>query len=131
MWWVVGIPRVPIRGLKQCTAIFISCKPPVDPVELVVKYVGMVEDTGITRTRYRFHCVYHLFEFINYIRYVHRLVPVSGTCTANLPEIEALCQDTFKSFFDKHPETLFTVRRIFRSIQVACHTLTLAAAVQN
>ncbi|KIM40614.1 hypothetical protein M413DRAFT_165114 [Hebeloma cylindrosporum] len=74
-------------------AIFISCKPPVDPVELVVKYIGMVEDTGITRTRY-----------------VHRLVPVSGTCTANLPEIEALCQDVFKAFFDKHPGTLFTYK---------------------
>ena len=31
--------------------IFISCKPPVDPVELVIKYIKTVETTGITRTR--------------------------------------------------------------------------------
>ena len=31
--------------------IFISCKPPVDPVELVVKYIKSVEDTGVSRTR--------------------------------------------------------------------------------
>lgn len=31
--------------------IFISCKPPVDPVELVVKYIKTVEATGIARTR--------------------------------------------------------------------------------
>ena len=31
--------------------IFMSCKPPVDPVELVVKYIKTVETTGITRTR--------------------------------------------------------------------------------
>ena len=31
--------------------IFISCKPPVDPVELVINYIKTVETTGITRTR--------------------------------------------------------------------------------
>lgn len=33
------------------TVVFISCKPPVDPVELVVKYVNDVQNTGVTRTR--------------------------------------------------------------------------------
>lgn len=58
------------------------------------------------------HCVYHLPRIYHLPRYVHRLVPVSGTCTANLPEIEALCRDVFKTFFDKHPETLFTVSQV-------------------
>jgi hypothetical protein len=31
--------------------IFISCKAPVDPVKLVLKYVEDVETTGVTRTR--------------------------------------------------------------------------------
>lgn len=125
-------PRVPIKDLKQCTAIFISCKPPVDPVELVVKYIEMVEDTGITRTRYSSHYVYHLPKFINLSRYVHRLVPVSETCTANLPEIEALCRDVFKAFFEKHPETLFTVSRYSgRSRSILSCPETLAAAVQD
>ena len=31
--------------------VFISCKAPVDPVKLVLKYVEDVESTGVTRTR--------------------------------------------------------------------------------
>lgn len=33
-------------------------------------------------------------------RYVHRLVPVSGSCLANIPEIQSLCRRLFKSAFD-------------------------------
>lgn len=33
--------------------IFISCKPPVEPVELVLKYLDIIRETGITQTRYR------------------------------------------------------------------------------
>ncbi|PPQ91724.1 hypothetical protein CVT25_012865 [Psilocybe cyanescens] len=76
--------------IKGTAVIFISCKPPVDPVELVVKYIQSVQESGITRTRY-----------------VHRLVPVSGSCVANLPEIQSLCRKVFKDFFDKHPDTSF------------------------
>ncbi|CAA7269586.1 unnamed protein product [Cyclocybe aegerita] len=70
--------------------VFISCKPPVNPVDLVVKCIRNIEETGVTRTRY-----------------VHRLVPVSGTCVANLPEIQSLCQRVFGDFFDQHPDTKF------------------------
>ncbi|KAF4613780.1 hypothetical protein D9613_007485 [Agrocybe pediades] len=70
--------------------IFISCKPPVDPVQLVVKYIKSVQETGVTRTRY-----------------VHRLVPVSGSCVANPPEIQSLCKRVFKEYFDKHPGKSF------------------------
>jgi len=62
--------------------VFISCKPPVDPVQLVLRHVENVENTGVLHTRYTM-----------------RLLPVSGTCTANIPEIQALCQRIFGSFF--------------------------------
>jgi len=62
--------------------VFISCRPPVDPVELIVTHAENVRKTGITRTKY-----------------THRLIPVSGTCVANLSEIHSLCRRTFTSFF--------------------------------
>jgi len=67
--------------------IFISCKPPVDPVELILRYVQNVEDTGVTHTRYTL-----------------RLTPVINTCTANLPEITSLFQRALKTFTELHPE---------------------------
>ncbi|KAF8896167.1 hypothetical protein BD779DRAFT_564936 [Infundibulicybe gibba] len=67
--------------------VFISCKPPIDPVELVVKHINNVLHTGVARTRY-----------------THRLVPVSGSCVANVQEIEALCRATFTSFISLHPD---------------------------
>ncbi|KAG2090407.1 hypothetical protein BD769DRAFT_1632066 [Suillus cothurnatus] len=57
--------------------IFMSCKPPVDPVKLVMKHVENVQETGVTRTKY-----------------THQLTPVSGTCVANLPELHTLCRRT-------------------------------------
>lgn len=64
----------------QCV-IFMSCKPPVDPVQLVMKHVENVQETGVTRTKY-----------------THRLTPVSGTCVANLPEIHSLCRRTVTAY---------------------------------
>ncbi|KAG2067483.1 hypothetical protein BDR04DRAFT_1105010 [Suillus decipiens] len=64
----------------QCV-IFISCKPPVDPVKLVMQHVDNVQKTGITRTKY-----------------THRLTPVSGTCVANLPELHSLCRRTVTAY---------------------------------
>jgi len=68
--------------------IFISCKAPVDPVELVLKHIENVEKTGITHTRY-----------------AHRLTPVSNTCTANVPEIKSLAQRILKPFLAQNPAT--------------------------
>ncbi|TFK36638.1 hypothetical protein BDQ12DRAFT_653924 [Crucibulum laeve] len=73
--------------------VFISCKAPVDPVQLVIQHVQNVERTGVTRTRY-----------------THRLVPVSASCVANLPEIQALCRTVFKQFFDRHEGKQFTYK---------------------
>jgi len=61
--------------------IFISCKAPVDPVELVLRHIENVEQTGITHTRY-----------------AHRLTPVSNTCVANVSEIKSLTQRVLKPF---------------------------------
>ncbi|CAK5269686.1 unnamed protein product [Mycena citricolor] len=55
--------------------IFISCKSPVDPVALVMRYLHDVAKTGITRTR---HCL--------------RFCPVSASSVTNMPEIEAVCR---------------------------------------
>ncbi|KAH8117961.1 hypothetical protein DFH11DRAFT_868589 [Phellopilus nigrolimitatus] len=55
--------------------VFISCKPPTDPVALVGLHMEKVEKTGITHTRS-----------------TQRLIPVSGSCDANLAEITALCK---------------------------------------
>ncbi|KAG2139171.1 uncharacterized protein EDB93DRAFT_1241985 [Suillus bovinus] len=64
----------------QCV-IFMSCKPPVDPVKLVMKHVENVQITGVTRTKY-----------------THRLTPVSGTCVANIPELNSLCRRTVAAY---------------------------------
>ncbi|KAI9463245.1 hypothetical protein BJY52DRAFT_1210472 [Lactarius psammicola] len=70
--------------------IFISCKAPVDPVQLVLKYIDDVETTGVTRTRY-----------------THRLTPVTNTCVANVPEIKSLAQRVLKPFLAQHPGSDF------------------------
>ncbi|KAF9450074.1 hypothetical protein P691DRAFT_726789 [Macrolepiota fuliginosa MF-IS2] len=73
--------------------VFLSCKPPVDPVQIVVKHIKNVQRTGVTHTRY-----------------TYRFVPVSGTCVANLPEIHSLCSNVFNTFFEEHPEKKFTYK---------------------
>jgi len=62
--------------------IFISCKSPIDPVALVIKYVQDVVETGVTRTKY-----------------TQRLTPVSGSCVANIPEICGLFKKVVLPFF--------------------------------
>jgi len=70
--------------------IFISCKAPVDPVKLVLKYIEDVETTGVTRTRY-----------------THRLTPVTTTCVANVFEIKSLAQRVLKPFLAQYPGEVF------------------------
>ncbi|KAF8191595.1 hypothetical protein K438DRAFT_1919436 [Mycena galopus ATCC 62051] len=62
--------------------VFISSKPPIDPVKLVMKHVQNVHETGFTHTRYSL-----------------RFSPVSASCVTNLPEIQALCRTVFEPFF--------------------------------
>ncbi|KAF8271207.1 hypothetical protein EI94DRAFT_1679705 [Lactarius quietus] len=80
--------------------IFISCKAPVDPVTLVLKYVEDVETTGVTRTRLApLHCPLPTSFFH---RYTHRLTPVTNTCVANVSEIKSLAQRVLKPFLAQH-----------------------------
>ncbi|KAF8519549.1 hypothetical protein JB92DRAFT_2898091 [Gautieria morchelliformis] len=67
--------------------IFISCKPPVDPVKLVIHHLENVERTGVTRTKH-----------------VLRLAPVSASCVASTPEILVLAQKLIPSAFASLPE---------------------------
>ncbi|TFK74198.1 hypothetical protein BDN72DRAFT_104731 [Pluteus cervinus] len=92
--------------------VFISCKPPVDPVELVVHHIKNVLKTGVTRTRY-----------------IHRLVPVSGSCVTNLPEMQALCNTLLERFFQQHPGKVF---RYKIELRVRNHTtLSRQTIIQN
>ncbi|KAH9960921.1 hypothetical protein BC827DRAFT_1370447 [Russula dissimulans] len=70
--------------------IFISCKAPVDPVQLVLKHIENVEKTGVTHTRY-----------------AHRLTPVTNTCVANVHEITSLAQRVLKPFLAQHSDSNF------------------------
>lgn len=61
--------------------IFISCKPPVEPVTLVLKYLDSIRENGITQTRY-----------------ISRLTPVSSSCITAIPEIKNLTRKTMEEF---------------------------------
>ncbi|KAJ7765767.1 hypothetical protein B0H16DRAFT_402001 [Mycena metata] len=67
--------------------VFISCKPPVDPVKLVMNYLYNVEKTGLTQTRYSL-----------------RFTPVSAACVTNLQEIQILCRTVLEPFFGEGVE---------------------------
>ncbi|TFK93951.1 hypothetical protein K466DRAFT_536924 [Polyporus arcularius HHB13444] len=73
--------------------VFISCKPPVDPVKLVTTHVQNVVNTGVTNTRYS-----------------QRMTPVSGSCVANISEIQALCQRVVKPVFTADPEKKYSYK---------------------
>ncbi|KAJ7253332.1 hypothetical protein B0H12DRAFT_1116683 [Mycena haematopus] len=70
--------------------VFISSKPPIDPVKLVMKHVQNVNETGLTHTRYSL-----------------RFSPVSASCVTNLPEIQALCRTVFEPFFGEAADQKF------------------------
>ncbi|KAG5652161.1 hypothetical protein H0H81_006046 [Sphagnurus paluster] len=90
MRYNIPVPARIDTMLMQIEVVFISCKPPIDPVQLVVKLVKDVEETGVVRSR----CIF-------------RLVPVSGSCGANIQEIQALCRAMLEPFFARHPEKKF------------------------
>ncbi|KAH9929986.1 uncharacterized protein B0H18DRAFT_1209503 [Fomitopsis serialis] len=87
--------------------VFISCKPPVDPVQMVVKHVQNVVDAGVTQTRYVLFCIRTPSSFVMLSRYTQRLTPVSGTCVANLSEVQSLCKRIVVPFFEDDPEKIY------------------------
>ncbi|TRM64403.1 hypothetical protein BD626DRAFT_536395 [Schizophyllum amplum] len=92
--------------------VFMACRAPVDPVILVTRHMKNVETTGITRTRN-----------------THRLLPVSGSCTTNIPEIQALCRDVFDKFTSKRSGAAFKYKI---ELRIRNHsTLTRNAIIQG
>ncbi|KAJ2990526.1 hypothetical protein NUW54_g8442 [Trametes sanguinea] len=73
--------------------VFISCKPPVDPVKLVTTHVENVMRTGVTHTRF-----------------TQRLTPVAGTSVANVPEIQSLCGRLVREALAAEPDKKFTYK---------------------
>jgi len=61
--------------------IFISCKPPVEPVELVLKYLENIRETGVTQTRY-----------------ISRITPISSSCITAVPDIKNLVRKKMSEF---------------------------------
>lgn len=76
----------------QCV-VFISCKPPVDPVKLVMTHVQTVAETGVTHTRY-----------------AQRFTPVTASCTANVLEIRSLCGRVLRPFFATEPDQKYSYK---------------------
>ncbi|OAX42175.1 hypothetical protein K503DRAFT_847953 [Rhizopogon vinicolor AM-OR11-026] len=99
----------------QCV-IFMSCKPPIDPVKLVMKHVESVQSTGVTRTKY-----------------THRLTPVSGSCVANIPELHSLCRRTIEAFSAQEKSEGSPVTRKYKvELRVRNHnTLTRMEIIQE
>ena len=51
MWYATRLPFASGRADIRGAVVFISCKPPVDPVKLVTTHVQNVVNTGVTNTR--------------------------------------------------------------------------------
>ncbi|KAI5118142.1 hypothetical protein M0805_001741 [Coniferiporia weirii] len=73
--------------------VFISCKPPVDPVALVELHMRNVEKTGITHTRSTL-----------------RLTPVSSSCDSNIAEIVSLCKRIVTPVFENEESKAYRYR---------------------
>ncbi|KAG7089374.1 hypothetical protein E1B28_011064 [Marasmius oreades] len=83
--------------------VFISCKPPVDPVKLVETHIQNVQRTGAPRTRY-----------------IHRFVPVSGTCYTRTEDMQALVRKIISEYLARHPESSSTTYKI--ELRIRNHT---------
>ncbi|KAJ3900795.1 hypothetical protein F5879DRAFT_971031 [Lentinula edodes] len=92
--------------------VFISCKSPVDPVQLVETHIQNVKSTGAARTRY-----------------THRFVPVSATCYADLSDMQTLCKSVLQSYLAKYDETFSHTYKI--ELRMRNHTnLTRSAVIE-
>ena len=108
--------------------VFISCKPPVDPVVLLEKHVNTVAQTGVTRTRYfvayTLSWTALLLTSHNLFRSTLRLTPVSNSCDANIPEIISLCKrialPAFQSDAEGEPKSYRVSRCIFLLLKKLC-----------
>ncbi|KAF9267970.1 hypothetical protein L218DRAFT_919865 [Marasmius fiardii PR-910] len=86
--------------------VFISCKPPVDPVKLVERHIQNVQRTGAPRTRY-----------------THRFVPVSGTCYTSTGDIQTLTREVMTGYLALHPQSPPTTASFLFDFFSACGPL--------
>ncbi|KAK7035896.1 hypothetical protein R3P38DRAFT_2616418 [Favolaschia claudopus] len=109
--------------------VFISCKPPVDPVKLVMKHLENVQGTGFTHTRWvMLHRCSIALEPHGFFRHSLRFTPVSVACVTNLPEIQAMCRNAFEPFFGSQIEEKFKYKI---EIRIRNHTtLTRTALIE-
>lgn len=99
--------------MRYIIVIFISCKPPVDPVQLVDLHMKNVERTGVTHTRYvPFPVRTPKCQTNPHHRNVLRLIPVSRSCDANLPEIINLSKRVVLPAFENSEGKSFRVRHL-------------------
>ncbi|KAJ3888311.1 hypothetical protein GG344DRAFT_90027 [Lentinula edodes] len=97
---------------EQKFVVFISCKSPVDPVQLVETHIQNVKSTGAARTRY-----------------THRFVPVSATCYTDLSDMQTLCKSVLQSYLAKYDETSTHTYKI--ELRMRNHTnLTRSAVIE-
>ncbi|KAI0784208.1 hypothetical protein C8Q75DRAFT_724712 [Abortiporus biennis] len=73
--------------------VFISCKPPVDPVKLVITHIQNVMKTGISQTRF-----------------TQRLTPVATSCPTNTPEIVSLCTRLMTPILEEYGDKTFSYK---------------------
>lgn len=65
-----------------------------------------------------FRVVLHAFSAI--LRFTQRLTPVSGSCVANVPEIQSLFKRILKSWMEQDTERVkSSVRNLFRSSRLS------------
>ncbi|CCO35313.1 hypothetical protein BN14_09430 [Rhizoctonia solani AG-1 IB] len=74
--------RIAICPTDTACVIYIATKPPIDPVEVVLRHMGQVAETGVSGTRA-----------------LVRLVPASGICAANMTAITLLATELFIKAF--------------------------------
>ncbi|KAG9119161.1 hypothetical protein FRC07_005973 [Ceratobasidium sp. 392] len=84
---IVDISVLPHGHYLWSVVVYISTKPPIDPVRVALHHMEQVSQTGISGTRT-----------------LVRLIPASGICAANMSAITALASNLFASPFGDGPK---------------------------
>ncbi|KAG8744143.1 hypothetical protein FRC10_010712 [Ceratobasidium sp. 414] len=82
------VPRIlPVVRIIPVNLIYVSTKPPIDPVRVTLHHMEQVFQTGVSGTRA-----------------LIRLIPASGICAANMSAITTLANELFASAFGGDPK---------------------------
>ncbi|QRV74970.1 THUMP domain-containing protein [Ceratobasidium sp. AG-Ba] len=79
--------RIAVCPTETTCVIYVSTKPPIDPVRVTLQHMEQVSQTGVSGTRA-----------------LVRLIPASGICGANMPAIIALAKNVIASSFGNEPK---------------------------